>query len=96
MLRVLYLIFNEGYSGDVDLSRRRSGWPVGSTAMPDHPEVAGLLALMVLHQHAARPARTPEAHWFRSGPGPVRSGTPGLIAEGIGILQSALAAGPAR
>ncbi len=64
VLRVLYLVFNEGYdatSGQelvrVDLSVeaiRLSRILVG--LMPDEPEVSGLLALMLLHD-ARRPAR---------------------------------------
>jgi RNA polymerase sigma-70 factor (ECF subfamily) len=57
VLRVLYLIFNEGYlasSGDAterrDLSRDAE-WLTSLVArlMPDQPEVLGLLALMRLH-----------------------------------------------
>lgn len=90
--RVLYLVFNEGYTGDVDLAaeairltrelaRLRSG----------DPETDGLLALMLL-QHARRPARTrtdgslvPLAEQDRS------LWDTELIAEGVQVLQSALA-----
>jgi RNA polymerase sigma-70 factor (ECF subfamily) len=65
VLRVLYLIFNEGYdaSSGESLVRRelcaeaiRLG-RVLAALMPDEPEVLGLLALMLLHD-ARRPART--------------------------------------
>ena len=57
MLRVLYLVFNEGYSGDVDLAGEAIRLTRQLAAGIDHEEVAGLLALMLLH-HARRPART--------------------------------------
>ena len=50
VLAVVYLIFNEGYGGRVDLAAEaiRLGRMLG-TLMPDEPEVRGLLALMLLH-----------------------------------------------
>ena len=53
VLRVLYLVFNEGYSGDVDLAVEAIRLTRQLAAAIDHPEVAGLLALMLLH-HARR------------------------------------------
>ncbi|RZE11772.1 RNA polymerase sigma factor [Streptomyces albidoflavus] len=91
VLRVLYLVFNEGYSGEVDLVAEAIRLTRQLAAQVDHPEVAGLLALMLLH-HARRPARTapdgslvPLAEQDRS-----RWDT-GAIAEGVRILQAALA-----
>ncbi|MBB0229094.1 RNA polymerase sigma factor [Streptomyces calidiresistens] len=91
VLRVLYLIFNEGYSGEVDLAAEAIRLTRRLAATIDHPEPAGLLALMLLH-HARRAARTtadgglvPLAEQDRS-----RWDTE-LIAEGVGILQAALA-----
>lgn len=57
VLAVIYLIFNEGYSGRVDLAAEaiRLG-RVLATLMPDEPEAHGLLALMMMH-HARRRAR---------------------------------------
>jgi RNA polymerase sigma-70 factor (ECF subfamily) len=57
VLAVIYLIFNEGYSGRVDLGGEaiRLG-RVLAAVMPDEPEVHGLLALMVIH-HARQRAR---------------------------------------
>jgi RNA polymerase sigma-70 factor (ECF subfamily) len=56
-LGVVYLIYNEGYSGRVDLAAEaiRLG-RVLAALMPDEPEVHGLLALMKIH-HARRNAR---------------------------------------
>ncbi|MFB7912616.1 RNA polymerase sigma factor [Streptomyces sp. NPDC056061] len=90
VLRVLYLVFNEGYSGDVDLATEAIRLTRQLAAAIDHPEVAGLLALMLLH-HARRAARTtsdgslvPLAEQDRS-----RWDTE-VIAEGVEILQAAL------
>jgi RNA polymerase sigma-70 factor, ECF subfamily len=57
VLAVIYLIFNEGYSGRVDLGAEaiRLG-QVLTALMPDEPEIHGLLALMMTH-HARRQAR---------------------------------------
>ena len=51
VLSVIYLIFNEGYGGRVDLGAEaiRLGRLVVEL-MPDEPEVLGLLALMTIHQ----------------------------------------------
>ncbi len=64
VLRVVYLIFNEGYeatSGDELVRRELSTEAIRlgrvlATLMPDEPEVVGLLALMLLHD-ARRDAR---------------------------------------
>ncbi|WP_327257643.1 RNA polymerase sigma factor [Streptomyces sp. NBC_01244] len=91
VLRVLYLVFNEGYSGDMDLAAEAIRLTRRLAASIDHPEVSGLLALMLLH-HARRATRTTpdggliplaeqdRGRWDRA-----------LIAEGIGILHPALA-----
>jgi RNA polymerase sigma-70 factor (ECF subfamily) len=57
VLAVLYLIFNEGYSGRVDLAAEalRLGAALAEL-MPDEPEVHGLMALMLLDD-ARRDAR---------------------------------------
>jgi RNA polymerase sigma factor (sigma-70 family) len=95
VLRVLYLVFNEGYSGDVDLAAeairltRQLAAVIGHKTEPE--EVAGLLALMLLH-HARRPARTrPDGSLV-----PLAEQDRGrwdveLITEGVDILQKALA-----
>lgn len=91
VLRVLYLVFNEGYSGDVDLAAEAIRLARQLAATSRSEEVAGLLALFLLH-HARRPARTrvdgslvplaeqDRALWRRE-----------LIVEGIAVLQAALA-----
>jgi RNA polymerase sigma-70 factor, ECF subfamily len=57
VLAVVYLIFNEGYAGRVDLAAEalRLGAAL-SELMPDEPEVNGLMALMLLDD-ARREAR---------------------------------------
>lgn len=101
VLRVLYLIFNEGFTagpagaaadGPVDLATeaiRLTRQLVA--AVPDDAEAAGLLALLLLH-HARRDARTtatgelvPLDRQDRS-----RWDT-AAIAEGVALLQRALA-----
>ncbi|QKW39633.1 RNA polymerase subunit sigma-24 [Actinomadura sp. NAK00032] len=91
VLRVLYLVFNEGYSGDVDLAAEAIRLTRQLAVMVDHPEAAGLLALMLLH-HARRAARTAPG----GGLVPLAQQDRGLwdtplIAEGVEILQAALA-----
>ncbi len=89
--RVLYLVFNEGYTGDVDLAAEAIRLTRQLASLSADPESDGLLALMLLH-HARRPARTradgtlvPLAEQDRS-----RWDT-GLVTEGVEILQAALA-----
>jgi predicted RNA polymerase sigma factor len=53
VLRVLYLIFNEGFTGEVDLAVEAIRLTRQLAGSLDDPEVAGLLALMLLH-HARR------------------------------------------
>ncbi len=57
VLAVVYLIFNQGYGGRVDLAVEaiRLGRALAEL-MPDEPEVHGLLAMMLLHD-ARRQAR---------------------------------------
>ena len=91
VMRVLYLVFNEGYSGDVDLAAEAIRLTRQLAALTNDPEVHGLLALMLLH-HARRRSRTrpdgsivPLAEQDRS-----RWDTE-LVAEGVRIVQGALA-----
>ncbi|MFB7905446.1 RNA polymerase sigma factor [Kitasatospora sp. NPDC056076] len=91
VLRVLYLVFNEGYSGDVDLAAEAIRLTRQLAAAIDHPEVAGLLALMLLH-HARRAGRTgPDGSLVPLAEQDRRLWDTGAIAEGVGILQTALA-----
>jgi predicted RNA polymerase sigma factor len=90
-MRVLYVIFNEGYSGDIDLAAeairltRQLAWSVND------PEVHGLLALMLLH-HARRRGRTrPDGRIVPLADQDRSLWDNELIAEGIAIVQAALA-----
>ncbi len=57
VLAVIYLIYNEGYTGRIDLAAEAVRLGELLTAlMPDEPEAHGLLALMLV-QHARRAAR---------------------------------------
>ena len=92
VLHVLYLVFNEGYGGDVDLAAEAIRLTRHLVVLTGgEPEVVGLLALMLLH-HARRASRTgpggrlvPLADQDRS------LWDTELIAEGVEILQAALA-----
>ncbi|REK88017.1 RNA polymerase subunit sigma-24 [Streptomyces inhibens] len=91
VLRVLYLVFNEGYSGDVDLAAEAIRLTRQLAAQVDHPEVAGLLALMLLH-HARRAARTaPDGSLVPLAEQDRGRWDTESIAEGVEILQAALA-----
>ncbi|QFG27175.1 RNA polymerase sigma factor [Actinomadura sp. WMMB 499] len=90
VLRVLYLVFNEGYSGDVDLAAEAVRLTRRLATEFDHPEVAGLLALMLLH-HARRAARTaPDGALVPLAEQDRTRWDTASIAEGIEILQAAL------
>jgi predicted RNA polymerase sigma factor len=91
VMRVLYLVFNEGYSGDLDLAAEAIRLTRQLAALADDAEVDGLLALMLLH-HARRAGRTredgsivPLAEQDRS------RWDVALITEGIDVLRAALA-----
>src|SRR4051812_3749220 len=91
VLRVLYLVFNEGYSGDVDLAAEAIRLTRQLSARTDAEEVAGLLALMLLH-HARRPARArPDGTLVPLAEQDRTRWDTGLIAEGVEVLQAALA-----
>jgi RNA polymerase sigma factor (sigma-70 family) len=91
VLRVLYLVFNEGYSGSMDLSAEAIRLARRLHAITGHDEAAGLLALMLLH-HARRPARTrPDGSLVPLTAQDRSRWDTDLVAEGVTILQSALA-----
>jgi RNA polymerase sigma factor (sigma-70 family) len=91
VLKVLYLVFNEGYGGELDLAEEAIRLARQLAAVTADEEVAGLLALFLLH-HARRAARTTpdgslvplaeqnRALWRRD-----------LITDGVAVLQAALA-----
>lgn len=91
VLKVLYLVFNAGYGGDVDLSAEAIRLARQLSRASDDPEVAGLLALFLLH-HARRPARTrADGSLVRLDEQDRGLWRHDLIAEGVDVLQAALA-----
>jgi RNA polymerase sigma factor (sigma-70 family) len=101
VLHVLYLLFNEGYAASTGARVARSELSAEAirltrmvhASLPDDPEVAGLLALMLLNE-ARRSARTghdgelvplaeqDRSRWDRA-----------LIAEGVALVSAALPKG---
>ncbi|MFI9571368.1 RNA polymerase sigma factor [Microbispora rosea] len=101
VLAVLYLLFNEGYSATAgaDLVRHDLADEAIRLArvlvrlMPDEPEAAGLLALMLLH-HARRAARLDEAGDLVVLEDQERGRwDAGQIAEGVALLDGTLRRG---
>ena len=91
VLRVLYLVFNEGFSGEVDLADEAIRLARQVRSMTEHEEASGLLALMLLH-HARRAARTtPDGNLVPLAEQDRSRWDTRLIAEGVSILQAALA-----
>jgi RNA polymerase sigma factor (sigma-70 family) len=91
VMRVLYLVFNEGYSGDVDLAAEAIRLTRQLAATVDDPEVDGLQALMLLH-HARRRSRTrPDGRIVPLADQDRSQWDTELIAEGTAILHAALA-----
>jgi RNA polymerase sigma factor (sigma-70 family) len=91
VLRVLYLIFNEGYGGRVDLAAEAIRLTRQLHREFPDPEVAGLLALMILH-NARRAARTDSSGALVPLDKQDRSQWDhAAIAAGVDILRSALA-----
>ena len=91
VMRVLYLVFNEGYSGDVDLAAEAIRLTRQLSRLADDPEVHGLLALMLLH-HARRTSRTgPDGRLVPLAEQDRSQWDTELIAEGVDVLQAALA-----
>ncbi len=91
VLRVLYLIFTEGFGGRAGLSDEAIRLTRVLRRESDEPEVAGLLALMLLH-HARSAARTGSTGAFVPLDEQDRTRwDTAMIAEGVAVLQAALA-----
>ncbi|HET6505913.1 MAG TPA: sigma-70 family RNA polymerase sigma factor [Baekduia sp.] len=91
VLRVLYLVYTAGHAGRVDLAAEAIRLARRLTLATDEPEARGLLALMLLN-HARRAARQDAAGRIVT----LDRQDRGLwdtraIAEGVRVLQSALA-----
>ncbi|MBV4544611.1 RNA polymerase sigma factor [Pseudomonas triticicola] len=97
VLRVIYLVFNEGYSASVgaELIREdltREAIRLGRLLMEllPEPEVMGLLALMLLHE-SRRPARTsPSGELVLLDDQDRSLWDAGLMAEGCALVEHAL------
>ncbi|OIN44435.1 RNA polymerase subunit sigma-24 [Pseudomonas azotoformans] len=97
VLRVIYLVFNEGYSASIgaDLTREeltREAIRLGRLLLEllPEPEVMGLLALMLLHE-SRRPARTSaEGELVLLDEQDRSLWDASLIAEGCGLVERAL------
>ncbi|MGB6058038.1 MAG: DUF6596 domain-containing protein [Microthrixaceae bacterium] len=90
VMRVLYLVFNEGYSGEVDLAAEAIRLTRQLVGLVDEPEADGLLALMLLH-HARRRSRTrPDGSIVALADQDRGEWDTALIAEGIDMIQRAL------
>jgi RNA polymerase sigma factor (sigma-70 family) len=98
VLHVLYLIFSEGYAASTGPQVARSELSNEAirltrtlrAGLPDDPEVAGLLALMLLTD-ARRPARTgPDGELVPLAEQDRTSWDQDLIAEGSGLLSAVL------
>ncbi len=97
VLRVIYLVFNEGYSASVgpELTREdltREAIRLGRLLMEllPEPEVMGLLALMLLHE-SRRPARTsPSGELILLDEQDRSLWEAGMIAEGCALVERAL------
>jgi RNA polymerase sigma factor (sigma-70 family) len=91
VLRVVYLVYTAGHAGRVDLADEAIRLARQLTLVSEEPEARGLLALMLLN-HARLPARFDAEgrivtlDWQDRGRWTARE-----IAEGVRVLQSALA-----
>jgi RNA polymerase sigma factor (sigma-70 family) len=98
VMHVLYLIFNEGYAASSGPQVARADLSTEAIrltrtlhrALPDDPEVAGLLALMLLTD-ARRPARTgPHGELVPLSEQDRSRWTRPMIAEGVALLSAVL------
>src|SRR5687767_14912023 len=91
VLRVLYLVYTAGHAGRVDLAGEAIRLARQLTLATEEPEARGLLALMLLN-HARLPARVdPEGRIVTLDRQDRGLWDTREIAEGVRVLQSALA-----
>src|SRR5829696_2226648 len=92
VLRVLYLVYTAGHAGRIDLTGEAIRLARQLTLATEEPEARGLLALMLLN-HARLPARLdPQGRIVTLDRQDRGRWDTGEIAEGVRVLQSALAA----
>jgi RNA polymerase sigma factor (sigma-70 family) len=102
VLHVLYLIFNEGYvstSGPelqrIDLAAEGIRLArLVHVLLPDEPEVAGLLALMLLTDARRRARSGPSGELIPMDEQDRSLWDAGAIAEGLALIRAAIARGP--
>ena len=93
VLRVLYLVYTAGHARRVDLAGEAIRLARQLTLATEEPEARGLLALMLLN-HARLPARVdPEGRIVTLDRQDRGQWDTRAIAEGVRVLQSALASG---
>ena len=101
VLHVLYLLFSEGYAASTGANVARSELSTEAirltrmvhASLQDDPEVAGLLALMLLNE-ARRPARTgPDGELVPLAEQDRTLWDRALIAEGVGLVSATLPKG---
>jgi RNA polymerase sigma factor (sigma-70 family) len=92
VLRVLYVVFHTGHRGEVDLAAEAIRLTRQLTLASPEPEVRGLLALMLLH-HARDAARWRDGRLVSLDRQDRSRWDTAEIAEGVAILQGALAQG---
>ncbi len=85
VLRMLYLVFNEGYTGDVDLATEAIRLTRQLASMTDDEQTAGLLALMLLHHVGDRRGPGAAAAWS---PWPSRTAPAGTPRSSLRASQS--------
>lgn len=98
VLRVIYLVYNQGYSQvEEEHNLRAEAIRLGRLLLellPD-PEVSGLLALMLLHE-SRRPALLKQGRWTGLADQDRSLWNQQLLEEGRQLVQRALQSGPAR
>jgi RNA polymerase sigma-70 factor (ECF subfamily) len=102
VLRVIYLVFNEGYSASVGDTLTRAELSAEAIRLGrllaeliPEPEALGLLALMLIHESRRLARSTPSGDLVLLDEQDRSQWQRGLIAEGTALVERALVAGPA-
>ena len=91
VMRVLYLIYTAGHAGRVDLAGEAIRLARQLTLATDEPEARGLLALMLLNHARIAARRDAQGRIITLDRQDRRLWDTRAIAEGVRVLQSALA-----